>query len=158
MTSKSASRTATTPVRGDRVPGFSGKTPAGEPISLHDFYLRRNLALVFTHDVECGSCRDYLMQLTEQRSAIQAEAADVLAVIPGSAGIPDLPFPTVLDADHEIHRRFGLVDESGQPRAAIFLIDRYGIVFESSQANEKHDMLEPDEVPGWLEFIACRCS
>ena len=35
---------------------------------------------------------------------------------------------------------------------------RYGVVFEASIADEAHRMLEAAEVPGWLEFIACRCT
>lgn len=159
MTIESVEKVAPIPRRGDRLPDFSTKTPSGEDIRLRDFYMRRNLAVVFTHDPECAACREYLSGLAERRAAVQAEAADVLAVIPGEpTSIPELPFPIALDPDDEIHRRYGLLNADGGPRAAIFLVDRYGIVFEVSVAGENHAMLSVDEVPGWLEFIACRCS
>jgi peroxiredoxin len=161
VTIESTSRHAatSTPARGDRLPGFSGKQPSGEDIRLRDFYLRRNLALVFTHGPECSACREYLVDLAERRAAVQAEAADVLAVVPADAEqLPELPFPVVLDDDAVIHRRYGLLDADDRPRAAIFLVDRYGVVFEASITDADHAMLPAEEVPGWLEFIACRCS
>ncbi len=129
------------------------------PIRLRDFYLRRNLALVFTHGPECATCRDYLTELNERRAAIQAEAAEILAVVADhDVDVAAFPFPIALDPDDEIHGRYGLIDTDGRARAAIFLVDRYGVVFEVSVANDAHEMLAASEVPGWLEFIACRCS
>ncbi|MGA7668770.1 MAG: redoxin domain-containing protein [Nitrolancea sp.] len=158
MTIESTRTIATVPARGDRLPSFTGTTPTGDPIRLRDFYLRRNLALIFTHGAECGACRDYLTELNERRAAIHAEAAEILAVIPDDSDAAPFPFPIALDAGNQIHRRYGLVDADGRPRAAIFLVDRYGIVFEVSVASDEHTMLAAEEVPGWLEFIACRCS
>ena len=147
------------PARGDRLPGFAGKSPAGQDIRLRDFYLRRNLALVFTHDEECAACRRYLIDLAERRAEVQAEAGEILVVVPGRAEhLPELPCPIVIDVDGEIHRRYGLIDADEHSRAAIFLVDRYGIVFEASVADGDHAMLPAAEVPEWLEFIACRCS
>ncbi len=159
MTTRSANSTTPIPQRGDRLPSFSGKTQNGSDVRLHDFYLRRNLALVFTHGADCARCQAYLHGLAERRDAIQAEAGEVLAVATEALDdAPEWPFPVLLDVGNEIHRRYGLIDPNNEPRVAIFLVDRYGIVFEMSLADADHAMLQPDEVPGWLEFIACRCS
>ena len=159
MTTESAHAVAAIPQRGERLPGFSGKTPSGEAIRLRDFYLRRNLALVFTHGPECSACRELLAGLAEHRSAVQAEAGEILAVIPGDAkDLPELPYPILLDGDEQVHRGYGLLDAKGRARAALFLVDRYGVVFEASVAGADHAMLSAGEVPSWLEFIACRCS
>ncbi len=158
MTIESIRTLPVVPARGDRLPNFTGTTPSGDPIRLRDSYLRRNLALVFTHGAECVACREFLTELNERRDAIHAEAAEILAVVSGDAHVAAFPFPIALDPDREIHRRYGLVDAGGSPRAAIFLVDRYSVVFEVSVANDAHEMLAASEVPGWLEFIACRCS
>ena len=158
MTIESTRTIATLPARGGRLPSFTSVTPSGDPIRLRDFYLRRNLALVFTHGADCPKCRAYLTALNERRAVVQAEAAEILAVVSNDTNVADYSFPIALDPDGEIHRRYGLVDADGRPGAAIFLVDRYGVVFEASTANDAHDMLAAEDVPGWLEFIACRCS
>ncbi len=158
MTTKSATAQSTTPKRGERLPLFTGQTPQGGVVRLRDFYLRRNLALVFTHGPDCDACRQVLHDLVTIRPAVQAEVGEILVVISGTSVDTDLPYPVLLDGENEIHQRFGLLDANGQPRAAIFLVDRYGVVFESSIATEAHSMLPVRDIPGWMEFIACRCS
>ena len=153
------------PIRGDQLPQFTGETPIGETIRLRDFYMRCNLAVVFTDGPDYGATRDLLRGLAERRAAMQAEAGEALAVIFGNPTIVRelvaslaLPFPIVVDADGAIHRRYGLIDAAGEPRAAIFLADRFGTVFEASLASAEHPIMGAADVPGWLEFIACRCS
>jgi len=153
------------PARGDRLPQFTGETPGGERIRLRDFYMRRNLALVFSDAPDFLATRDLLRGLAERRAAVQAEAGEALAVISGDAAVVrelvtslELPFPIVIDHDNAIHQRYGLIDTTGAPRAAIFLADRFGTVFEASLASEEQPLMRADEVPGWLEFIACRCT
>ena len=154
---------AAVPRRGEPIPSFSGRTPEGRRIGTRDFYMRRNLALVFTHGPECDACRTLLRELAAREPAVQAEAGETLAVIPGepvavSAMSEGVPFPVVVDGDLAIHQRYGLIDADGKPRAAIFAVDRYGTIFEPSLADAGHAMMTAAEVPGWLEFIACRCS
>jgi len=159
MTTELGTQLTPVPARGNRLPGFSGKTPAGNDLRLRDFYQRRNLALVFTHGPECDACRRFLEELAARRPAVQAEDGEILAVLGGPAeNAADLPFPAVLDQDGEIHRRYGLLDAQGEPLAAVLLSDRYGIIFASAVADDRHALLPVDEVIGWLEFIACRCS
>lgn len=159
MTTEIGAQRKPAPARGDRLPGFSGTSPAGNAIRLRDFYMRRNVALVFTHGTECAACRQFLDELAARRPAVQAEDGEVLAVLADpSASASDLPFPVVFDHDGEIHRRYGLLDAQGRPIAAVFLSDRYGVVFASAVADERHALMPVDEVIAWLEFIACRCS
>ena len=164
MTSSPVRMSAAIPGRGDQLPGFSGETPAGDKIRLRDFYMRRNLALVFSDRPEYPATRDLLQGLAERRAVVQAEAGEALAVISGDpAAVRELvatlalSFPVVVDPDGAIHQRYGLIDAAGEPLAAIFLADRFGTVFETSLASAEHPIMRADEVPGWLEFIACRC-
>lgn len=164
VSTESQTSRQTIPARGDRIPDFSGIDPDGDAKGTRDFYMRRNLALVFTHEPGCADCRDLLQGLATEYRAIMAEAGDVLAVVAGSADVVrklrgdlDLPFPIVIDEDGSIHKRYGLWQD-GQPQAALFAVDRYGTIFNASIADADHEMLAASEVPGWLEFIACRCT
>lgn len=154
-----------TPGRGDQIIDFTAPTPDGHDLRSRDFYMRRNLALVFTHGPECAACRDLLRGLARQYAAARAEVGELIAVIPAGTeeierlrGDLDLSFPLAADPDLAIHRRYGLVAADGQPLAAVFVADRYGTIFDASIADEAHRMTAADEIPGWLEFIACRCT
>lgn len=164
MTSSAPTSTAI-PTRGDQLPLFSGQTPEGVPVRLRDFYMRRNLALVFSDAPGYAATRNLMRGLAERRAAVQAEAGEALAVISGDVdGVRQfvkelsLPFPVVVDPDNAIHARYGLLDADGEPRAAIFLADRFGTIFEASVATDEEKIMHAEEVPGWLEFIACRCT
>jgi peroxiredoxin len=163
--SSSTQATIAVPTRGDRLPLFSGQTPEGAPLRLRDFYMRRNLALVFSDAPDYAATRDLLRGLAERRAAVQAEVGEVLAVISGAAdsvrqfvAALALPFPVIVDSDNAIHARYGLLAPDGMPRAAIFLADRFGTIFEASVSSDEGQIMAADEVPGWLEFIACRCT
>ena len=158
MTTESTTRSFAIPKRGERVPLFTGRTSRGDEVRLRDFYLRRNLALVFTHNVDCEACQEILRDLVTIRPAVQAEVGEIVVVNSGASVDADLPYPILLDSHNEIHQRYGLLDANGQPRAAIFLVDRYGVVFESSIDAGAHTMLPVHDIPSWMEFIACRCS
>lgn len=154
------------PRRGDELIDFTTVTPDGASIRSRDFHMRRNLALVFTHGVGCPNCRDLLAELIEQRGSAQAEAGEILAVVPGSqeeiAQLRDelgIPFPIAVDLNGSIHQRYGLASDN-KLLAGIFVADRYGTIFKESIAGgtSSHPELAAGDIPGWLEFIACRCT
>ncbi|MDI3340164.1 MAG: DNA polymerase domain-containing protein [Sphaerobacter sp.] len=112
---------------------------------------------------DCAACRDLLRGLARQHGATQAAAGQVIAVVAAAPAAAealcrelDLPFPVVADGDLAVHARYGLV-AGGAPRAALFVTDRYGTIYDASVADAAHRMMAPDEVPGWLEFVACEC-
>ena len=153
------------PARGDQLPDFTAPGPDGRSHAPRDAYQRRNLVLVFTHGADCAACHAFLQQLATLEEGIAAEAGTVLPIAPGSVTAAprlrddlDLPFPIAADPDLDVYARYGLLDAAATPRAAVFIADRYGTVFESSVAEPDHTLIEPDAIPGWLEFIACRCS
>lgn len=154
-----------TPARGDRIPDFSALTADGSTLRTRDLYLRRNLALAFTHGPDCAACRELLRGLARQEAAARAEVGQIVAVVPAEQEAVarlrdelDLGFSVVADPDLAAHRRYGLTDRDGGALAALFVADRYGTIFDASVADAAHRMMAPDEVPGWLEFVACRCS
>lgn len=158
--------TAHIPRRGDALIDFTTVTPDGQPIRVRDFHMRRNLALVFTHGVGCPTCRELLSELIEQRDAAQAAAGEILAVVPGSQDeIAQLrnelgiPFPIAVDLNGTIHQSYGLAG-SDSLLAGTFVADRYGTIFETAveEATSGHPHIDAGDIPGWLEFIASRCS
>ena len=139
------------PGRGDRLPDLSGLTVAGGHLSTRDFYMRRNLAVIFI----CAQteCADWIAAAAAVRKAAQAEDGEILLVLDGTTDTDGLP--AIIDADGSLRARCGL-GEFDNP--ALFVIDRYGTIFAANRGPDAEPDLRPLDIPRWLEFIACRCS
>lgn len=139
------------PGRGVRLPDLSGLTPDGGQISTRDFYMRRNLAVIFV----CAQteCADWIAAAAAVRKAAQAENGEILLVLDGTTDTGGLP--AIVDSDGSLTARCGL---SEFDRPALFVIDRYGTIFVANRGPNAESDLRPRDIPRWLEFIACRCS
>jgi len=139
------------PGRGDRLPVLSGLTPDGGHISTRDFYMRRNLAVIFI----CAQteCADWIAAAAAVRKAAQAENGEILLVLDGTTDTGGLP--AIIDDDGMLAARCGLGEFD---RPALFIVDQYGTIFASNRGPTAEEGLRPRDIPRWLEFIACRCS
>lgn len=139
------------PGRGDRLPELAGITPDGGHISTRDYYMRRNLAVIFI----CAQteCADWIAAAAAVRKAAQAEDGEILLVIDGTTDTEGLP--AIIDADGSLFARCGLTEFD---RPALFVLDRYGTIFAANRGREAEPDMRPRDIPRWLEFIACRCS
>ncbi len=143
--------TSAIPARGDIIPFVKGVSPNGEVISLRDYYMRRNMAVVVVGDDEAG--REWLSQVARQRDAAAREAGVIVVIAP--PGVETHGLATIVDGDGRVHSRLGL-DPDNLP--VLFLIDRFGTLFATNVGDTATPDLGPEDIPGWLEFIACRCS
>ncbi|MEX1157432.1 MAG: hypothetical protein WEC79_00700 [Thermomicrobiales bacterium] len=137
--------------RGDRLPDLSGSAPDGGHISTRDFYMRRNLAVIFI----CAQteCADWIAAAAAVRTAAQAENGEILLVLDGTTDTAGLP--AIVDDDGSLAGRCGLAEHD---RPALFVLDRYGTIFAANRGPDAEPGLRPRDIPRWLEFIACRCS
>lgn len=140
-----------TPGRGDRLPDLSGLTPAGGQISTRDFYMRRNLAVLFV----CAQteCADWIAAAAAVRTAAHAEDGEILLILDGTTDTDGLP--AIVDSDGSLSARCGIGEFD---RPALFIVDRYGTIFATNRGANAESGLRPRDIPKWLEFIACRCS
>jgi hypothetical protein len=139
------------PERGDVVPQLTGRDLSGETISTRDFYMRRNLAIMFVDVDDVGHA--WIAEAAERRPEAHAEAGEIIVV--GPAGMDIRGLPTIVDSDGALGSRFGL---SRRELPALFIVDRFGTLFASNRGDHAIEDLQPRDIPGWLEFIACRCS
>jgi hypothetical protein len=86
------------------------------------------------------------------RERAQAEAGEILIVAP--PGVDPGNLPSIVD-DGALAARIGLSDRT---TPALFALDRYGMVFATNVGDSATPDLAPEDIPNWLEFIACRCS
>jgi hypothetical protein len=139
------------PKRGETAPHFAGRTPDGAAISLRDFYMRRNLAIVFVGNDATGA--EWLFEAAAQRDAAAQEVGAIVAVVPEKMDTHGLT--AVVDSGGDMRARYGLKSDD---LPAIFITDRYLTVFAANRGSDAVHDLDPTKIPEWLEFISCRCT
>jgi len=139
------------PRRGTIVPSLDGHDETGARVRTRDFYMRRNLALVFVGDDD--ESQRWIVEAASIVEAAMAEVGHVLLVAP--AGVDTRGLEVMLDSEGAHRRRYG-IGCSHVP--ALFIVDRYGTLFAASHGLDGIADLRPTDIPRWLEFIACRCS
>lgn len=143
---------AAMPERGQIAPDLVGRTPAGNSLSLRNaFYMRRNLGILFVADDATG--QRWLSDAAGQREAARAEVGEIVAILP--PGMDAHGLPAIVDPDGRLRARYGLTDAD---LPAVFVTDRYLKIFSTNTGETQTPHLMPDDIPGWLEFIAARCS
>ena len=150
MTTRVGTRATTVPGRGDQMPWLSGPTPEGTTLKTRSYYMRRNLALVFTGDGE--HAQDWAAEAASVRPAAHEEAGEVVVIAP--PGVDVGITPDIIDHDDVIAASVGLTVED---LPALFITDRFGTIFAANRGAGAED-IRPDDIPGWLEFVACRCT
>ena len=113
--------------------------------------MRRNLAILVLADDATGA--EWLRAAQAVRAAAHAEAGEILVIAP--PGLDSGELPTIVDADGQLAQRLDLGTED---LPALFIIDRYRTVFASNRGADGLAELTPADIPGWLEFVACRCT
>ena len=106
MATSRTKRVPTTPARGQQLPDFTATDADGRTARPRDYYMRRNLVLVFTHGPECPYCQAFLRRLARQQRGVEAEAGQAMIVVPAEVEAIrtlrdqlDLPYPVVADPD-----------------------------------------------------------
>lgn len=146
----SAAPSKTIPRRGDVFPTIAGRAPDGSRASTRDYYLRRNLAIIVAGDAPQAA--EWIARAAQQRDRAQEEVGEILVIAPSGVDVAGLP--TIID-DGALALRLGL-ERLDTP--ALFIIDRFGTVFATNAGDTATPHLQPEDIPGWLEFIACRCT
>lgn len=140
------------PKRGDTAPDLIGLTPSGERLALRQrFYMRRNLGILFVADDATG--RRWLADAAASRDAARAEIGEIVAVVP--RGMETHGLTAIVDSDGDLRTRYGLTLAD---LPAVFVTDRYLTVFSTNTGETQTPGLMPEDIPGWLEFIAARCT
>lgn len=135
-----------------------------ETVRLRDYRRRRNVVLYFMERADCADCREKLAGLASSYGDLVFEDAEVVVVVAGAVTeIVDvkrrlgLSCPVLSDEAGEAFRRYGATDDRGRPRAAVFVADRFGEVYEAAVAGDRHELPSWEDVKSWLTFIQIQC-
>jgi hypothetical protein len=150
MATPTSTSAQSVPGRGDQMPWLSGPTPEHETLTTRSYYMRRNLAIVFTG--EGDDAQDWAAEAASIRPAAAREDGEIVVISP--PGIDVGITPDIIDDDHQIAARVGL---TAADLPALFITDRYGTIFAANRGSHAED-IRPADIPGWLEFVANRCT
>ncbi|MFX1269492.1 MAG: redoxin domain-containing protein [Promethearchaeota archaeon] len=147
----------------DILPVFDLPEAGGKKISVWDYKGRRNLVLFFVHP-DCRKCQDMLKELSDAYREVIRQESEVLAIIPASPIAAaelksqlSIPFPVLADEAGGVFQRYGAVDSSDRPTAAVIIADRFGEVYAFSLAAAEHRLISVKEIIDFFNFIGIQC-
>lgn len=148
--------------RGQTFPDFTLNDVHGEPVASRSFYMRRKYVIAFVPDATDDCWATWLQRLHEAVHAIPSADGQVvcLAILPTTLrdDVPDSAtddrFRLLVNEDGRVRHRFDIRTDRGM----LIVADQYGVIFHAASGEPDQPELNPDEVPGWIELIACRCS
>lgn len=150
------------PTKGQQLRDVGLPSAIGAYIQLSEYRGRRNLVLVFAD--ERRATAELLSAMAAQEEVFKAEEAQIVVItqLPReeSAGMRDrlqLPFPVLSDKEGQIHRAFGTTDSQGHATAAVYVTDRYAVVFGVYRTRDGQALPTVAETLKWLEFINSQC-
>ncbi len=145
---------------GHLFPDATLPTRDGGTITLDTFRPKWDLVMVMlgASGVSAELAR-LLDALAASRADVEAEDGKVLVVSANGAPITEWrwPFPLLLDADGQLHRRIDAVDATGRPTPALFITDHYREIYGALRPGEATWPANAKEVIEWLTFANIQC-
>lgn len=137
-------------------PDFELLTVDGELVSLWDYRQRKNLVLLFLKQAPHAETQKLITQFSEHYTAFREESGEVLLITDHEPDTQEkLPFPILLDPQTEVIDAY--VNSSPENRIGLFILDRYGEVWQQWQASTLSDLPEPTAILDTLAHIEMQC-
>ena len=148
--------------RGQTIPDFTLSAHNGETVSSRSYYIHRNLVIALLPDRIGPEWESWLERLSAARGQVDTADAQFLVIASDAvSGIQDFAersatrsLKVLIDQRGDIRQKLGADEHAGQ----LLITDRYGVVFQSAAGQATDKAIDPPEIPGWVEFIYCRCS
>jgi thioredoxin-dependent peroxiredoxin len=137
---------------GDKAPDFSTVTETGESVKLSDFRGKR-VVLYFYPKNNTSGCTKQACGFRDRYQAIEDSNALVLGVSPDSAashqrfkGKFNLPFPLLLDEDHQIAEAYGTWGEKSMyGKKYMGIVRSHFVIDEDGRIAEARYQVKPEE-------------
>jgi peroxiredoxin len=140
-------------------------TARSQQLGPWDYKQNNNLVLFFFHSPRCAPCRQLLRDLARGYSEYPQLSTEVLGIC--EAGIGELsqlqrelglPFPLLSDVGGKVIGDYlGQKGGGGLAQTAVFVADRYGVLYTSAAATDADELPGEGEIRDWLSFIEIQC-
>ena len=129
-----------------------------------DYKQHNNLVLFFMHSPRCMACRQLLRDLAKGYAEYPQLNAEVLVI--SRTGIEELrelqrelglQFPLLSDTDGKVYSAYVGRPAGGLPQTAVFVADRYGVLYYTATATDADALPGEGEIRDWLSFIEIQC-
>ncbi|MEX2426554.1 MAG: redoxin domain-containing protein [Thermomicrobiaceae bacterium] len=142
-------------------PDFTLDDIHGNTVSSRSFYMRRILVVALVPNSQSSAWSTWLRDLSSSMNSVDEADAVALVILPAES------LPDIAEVDNQDQRVRILVDPEGKARerfklppstGQLIVANQHGVVYHTVTGNPDDPGFEPDEIPGWVEFVACRCS
>lgn len=152
-------------------PAFSLERIGGGRVSLHDYYERSSLVVLFPSAGEDKAADRgspaVLDRFASRLDEIERAGAEVVALIPEARATPGslyldhaLPFPVLTDPGGKVRENYAslMVPELVPPGSAlVYILDIYGAPWAAYVGASLDEDGLVDEVLSWVVFIGIQC-
>ena len=117
---------------------------------------RRNRIVFFAHPGACAACASYARELLDVGDSLARWDGDIWligAIADGTAPSATDVVRVTGDADRRLRERFGLAPED----ARVIVADRWGQIWQTAVADDRHVLVDPGDVLETTKFIAIQC-
>lgn len=145
--------------QGQVVPDFTLPDRQGNPVSSRSAYMRRNMIIGILPMTIDDRWASWLENLSNAVSRIpDSDSACFVLAGPDLSELPEVdPGVNLLnDNDGSVRRKFEIQAASNEGR--LIITNRHGLIYHTATGSPDDPGMDPGELPGWVEFVACRCS
>jgi hypothetical protein len=141
---------------GERLPALTLETGAGRAVDLH-LARRASSVVVLPHPDRDDDCLAFLHRVDELADELAVWGGQPIALVPEEAEAHALAervsFPVLIDRDARARRGAGIAPDA----AAVFVADRFGVVYRSDRLGRDHHFPVSRELVSEVRFIGIQC-
>lgn len=141
-------------------PYFKLPTRDGTCFDLWQYRQRKNVVLIFLPDLSKDFLQATITKFEKNTSVYRNQNTEVLYIIYGYSQNHfqlDTKFPRLLDQDSTVARLYLDSDLVSSRKLAVFVLDRYGELWNQWQQNNRSDMPPQKEILDTLYLIERQC-
>jgi peroxiredoxin len=145
--------------QGQVFPDFTLPDAQGTPVSSRAYYMRRNMIIVALPDHLDDKWKSWLSELSDAVATIpESDVACLVLIDSTDSNRPSVQSPVQLLLDDKGSARSRLGSDPAGTDGQIIITNRHGVIYHSATGHPGDPAIDPAGLPGWIEFIACRCS
>lgn len=149
----------------DKIPNFFLKSSDLKEVSVWDYSQKKNLILFFFHGVSCEKCLIIIEDLVNNYVKFKDLNTEILGIsidspkdLSNFKNLNNIPFPLLSDQNKKYLERFTYLDKFSKPVPAVFIADKFGILFGQYVKEDEKSFPPIEEYLNMIFFIESQCE